>query len=470
MNESSDAVPNEELNVQIQYRLINKLSESERRYRELVENLREVVFRCDSDGQLVFLNRAWTDLLGYSTAGSLGRSLSDFLSSEYPPYQRWLIDCQRNKLAVTAETLPFCHQSGTLVWLEISARLDRDAGYSGSLVDVTARRQAEIALTELNSTLEQRVQQRTHELQQANQQLQQSEAQLKSQAAELEQVLQTLQSTQLQLVQTEKMSGLGQLVAGVAHEINNPISFIHGNIEHASCYYRDLLDLIHLYQQTYPNPSSAIKDKIAALDLDFLEPDLKKLLQSLQTGSNRIAEIVKSLRSFSRLDESEFKEVDIHENLDVILMLLQNRFKANEQENSIEVIKTYSQLPLVYCSPGDLNQVFINILNNAVDALDEAHGQEHTHLSRCIWISTEQLSDNRISIQIRDNGCGIPASIQQQIFNPFFTTKTVGKGTGLGLSISYRIVENHGGQICVKSKPAWGTQFSIELPIRQGRL
>ncbi|QLE54798.1 ATP-binding protein [Nostoc sp. TCL26-01] len=278
----------------------------------------------------------------------------------------------------------------------------------------------------------------------------------------LKQTLIKLQNA-LEVVQKEKMSGLRQLVAGIAHEINNPISFIYGNLIHAREYYYDLIKLIQLYQKEYPHPSQVIQQEIKVIDLEFLQKDMQKLLQSMQTGSERIAEIVKSLRNFSRLDEATSKAVDIHEGIDAALMILQNRLNPSDRHNGIEVIKEYGELPWIYCSPGQLNQVFMNLLNNAIDALEEAEpGQNHP----CrIWIRTEQLSDRYITIRIKDNGSGIPSQIHDQIFDPFFSTKPVGKGTGLGLSISYQIIESHGGQINVMSDPAWGTEFSIELPI-----
>ncbi|MCC5616580.1 PAS domain-containing sensor histidine kinase [Nostoc sp. CHAB 5836] len=318
--------------------------------------------------------------------------------------------------------------------------------------------------------------QQIHALSKEIQQRQRIEVELSRSNETLRQTLIKLQNA-LEVVQTEKMSGLGHLVAGIAHEINNPVSFIHGNLTYASEYYDDLLKLIHLYQQEYPNPGLVIEQETKALDLDFIEKDIKKLLQSMQTGSQRISEIVKSLRNFSRLDEATFKVVDIHEGLEAALMILQSRLNPSDRHSAIEVIKEYGELPWISCSPGQINQVFMNLLNNAIDALEEAEQLRWSATDRRsspqamenypsrIWIRTDKLSDRYIRIRIKDNGSGIPTEIHHQIFNPFFSTKPVGKGTGLGLSISYQIIESHDGRINVISDLAWGTEFSIELPI-----
>lgn len=289
---------------------------------------------------------------------------------------------------------------------------------------------------------------------------------------ELTNTLQHLKQSQLRLVQSEKMSSLGQLVAGVAHEINNPVNFIHGNLSYINSYTRDLLNLIHLYDKHLPAPPPEIQETIAAIELDFLEEDLAKVLQSMRMGTDRIRDIVRSLRNFSRLDEAEVKDIDIHEGIDSTLIILQNRFKARFDRPEIQIIKQYGPLPLIECYAGQLNQVFMNILSNSVDALDERDTKRTAEEMKAnpskIWIATENIGKARIAIHISDNGPGISEAVQSYIFDPFFTTKSVGKGTGLGLSISYQIVtERHNGKLGCESTVEQGTRFSIEIPIRQ---
>ncbi|GAX42962.1 response regulator receiver sensor signal transduction histidine kinase [Tolypothrix sp. NIES-4075] len=294
----------------------------------------------------------------------------------------------------------------------------------------------------------------------------QNEVTQRSQAqAQLQQTLNELQQAQTQLVQSEKMSSLGQLVAGVAHEINNPVNFIYGNLSHAHIYTQDLLKLIQIYQQYYPKSVPEIEAEVKAIDFTFLIQDLPKVLKSMQVGAERIREIVLSLRVFSRLDEAEMKEVNIHEGIDSTLMILGHRLK-NKSCRDIQIIKKYDNLPLIECYAGQLNQVFMNIISNAIDAIEEA--LEHQNIfTPCIRIQTE-LIDNKVAIRIADNGLGIPQEIKQRIFDPFYTTKPIGIGTGMGLAISYQIVKDrhHGSLSCV-SHPGEGTEFIIAIPLKQ---
>ncbi|UZQ54570.1 ATP-binding protein [Trichothermofontia sichuanensis B231] len=310
------------------------------------------------------------------------------------------------------------------------------------------------------------------ELAQLNARLQRSEAILRNKAQQLETALHELQQTQAQLVQTEKMSSLGQLVAGIAHEINNPINFIHGNLEHANQYTQDLLALVnHCLQKCGDDPD--IQSYLEAIDWEFLCEDLPKLINSMQVGVDRIQKIIISLRHFSRLDEAEKKPVDIHEGIDSTLMILQHRLKAKPEHPAIQVIKAYGDLPLVECYAGQLNQVFMNVLSNAIDALEEAvdRGKWPRDLAESasgpqIRVVTETTDDDAIHIRIQDNGTGIPPEDQARLFDPFFTSKPIGKGTGLGLAISYQIVvDRHGGSLTCQSQLHEGTEFTIKIPI-----
>jgi two-component system NtrC family sensor kinase len=310
--------------------------------------------------------------------------------------------------------------------------------------------------------------------------LRESKRTLEERSQALEKALQDLKATQTQLVESEKMSALGVLVAGVAHEINNPVSFIYGNLEHAEAYTEDLFKLIHAYQTEYPDPSEEIKTLLQEIDLEFLQQDYHQLLKSINIGAERIYEIVRSLRTFSRLDEAEYKVADLHEGLDSTLCILEHRLKPNATHNGIQLVRAYGELPKVTCYPGKLNQVFMNILVNAIDALESGMGQqalstqetstpEKPMLQPQITISTA-FETNRVIIQITDNGPGIPADIIPKLFDPFFTTKPVGKGTGLGLSISYQIVvDQHQGHIGCQSSPQGGTTFTVVLPIFESK-
>ncbi|WP_373462095.1 MULTISPECIES: sensor histidine kinase [unclassified Calothrix] len=287
--------------------------------------------------------------------------------------------------------------------------------------------------------------------------------------AELESALRQLSQSQLQLIQQEKMASLGGLVAGIAHEINNPIGFLQGSIDNAKEYVQDILGHVALYEQYCPDPPVPIQDNAEKIDLEFLSQDLPKLLHSMTGATDRITNISTSLRTFSRADVEHQLSANLHEGIDSTLLILKYRLKANEYRPAIEVIKDYGDLPLIYCFPGQLNQVFMNILANAIDMFDEmAHSQSWDYLTKHpqqITIQT-QLVDDQVSIRIRDNGKGMSDSIKTKIFDHLFTTKKVGKGTGLGLAIAHQIVtQKHHGSLEVQSELGQGTEFCIQLPI-----
>ncbi|MEM9090422.1 MAG: GAF domain-containing protein [Cyanobacteria bacterium P01_F01_bin.53] len=308
--------------------------------------------------------------------------------------------------------------------------------------------------------------------------LQQSDAvwKIQSQSVELQQMLEDLKKSQAQQIQNEKMASLGQLVAGVAHEINNPVNFIHGNIRHIGQYVKDLLTLIDFYQkQTADSENVEIyRDKEDDLDFEFLLEDFPKMLGSMKIGTERIREIVLSLRNFSRLDESEFKAVDIHEGINSTLLILGNRIKDGGAHSGVEIIKDYGELPPVECYPAKLNQVFMNLLSNALDAIEEAikaktsaHEASTGSQKHKIWISTQLADQGQVEVRIRDSGIGVPEDIAPQVFDHFFTTKPVGEGTGLGLAISRKIImENHLGTLSVNATPGQGAEFIIRLPLK----
>lgn len=289
------------------------------------------------------------------------------------------------------------------------------------------------------------------------------ENRVKERTIELQQVLSDLQQTQGQMIQKEKMSALGQMVTGIAHEINNPVNFVHGNISYVESYTNNLLQLLNSYQEYYPEPALAIKEQLEEIDFEFIRKDLHKILHSMEVGTHRIREIVISLRNFSRLDEAECKEVDIHEGIDNTLLILHHRLKATANQPAIEIIKDYGNLPQVECYAGQINQVFMNILSNAIDAVEELEHRDGGIIS----ISTDVVDTNWVHICIADNGVGISDEISKRLFDPFFTTKSVGKGTGLGLSISYQIiVKTHHGKLLCNSILGRGTKFTIAIPIK----
>ncbi|MGB3559882.1 MAG: response regulator [Geitlerinemataceae cyanobacterium] len=316
----------------------------------------------------------------------------------------------------------------------------------------------------------------TIERKQAEVELLRSQTQSKAQTQQLLKLLDDLQRAQSQLVEREKMSSLGTLMAGIAHEINNPVSFVYSNIAPAIQYATDLLELVGLYQSYYPNPVIPIRDKIERIRWDSVKTEFPKLLRAIREGANRISEIVLSLRVFSRHDRPQKEKADLHQGLESTLMLLQNRLKEPQNGKPIEVVRQYGEIPSIDCYPGQLNQVFMNLLNNAIDALEDKMKTANsnflprmsivTSLDRVPPSVTQPQGECQVKIRIVDNGSGIPSQIQNHLFEPFFSTKSAGKRTGLGLAISYAIVvEQHRGLLTFRSQPGEGTEFIIELPV-----
>ncbi|MEW6492639.1 MAG: PAS domain S-box protein [Cyanobacteriota bacterium] len=453
------------------------LRESERRFRAIFDSMFQFIGLLKPDGTLLEANQTALDFGGFrldhiaglpfwetpwwslstQTQERLKTAIAQAASGEFVRYEVDVVGAGDRVITIDFSIKPIKDEMGQVVLLIPEGR------------DISDKKQAEKALRR-------------------------SESQLRTKNQELQETLHQLKRTQAQLIQNEKMVSLGQMVAGIAHEINNPVSFIYGNVTYANEYAQNLLNLIKLYGLYYPEPVAAIQEEIQAFDLNFVADDFPKVLRSMKEGANRIREIVLSLRNFSRLDEAEIKPVDLHEGIDNTLLILQHRLKGHAGKPETEVRKQYGQLPLVECYANSINQVFMNLLCNAIDAL------EPQPAPRVITIHTSfiQKPDERVSsatdkswhptrskfkkpnkshlssnssfvvIRITDNGPGIPLEVKKQIFDPFFTTKPIGVGTGLGLSIAYSIiVERHGGTMICNSTPGEGAEFVIELPVQQ---
>ncbi|WP_293126791.1 response regulator [Microcoleus sp. bin38.metabat.b11b12b14.051] len=339
--------------------------------------------------------------------------------------------------------------------------------------EIVDRQLAQTNLEEMAAELEKRVESRTVELFQANQQLQEEVKEKQQTQENLQKSMHELQQAQSLLIQSEKMSALGQMVAGIAHEINNPVNFICGNLNYVRDYTEDILKVLDLYQQHYPKPAPEITSTAEAVELEFIKDDLLKMLDSMRVGGDRVRDIILSLRYFSRQEGREMQPINLHEGIDSTLMILQNRLKFKANRPGIEVIKEYDpDLKDIECCGGELNQVFMNILANAIDAIEESSSEktfeEIQSRPHRIRICTKVSNANTASIKIYDSGPGISEELCDRIFDPFFTTKPAGKGTGIGLSISWHIVtEKHGGSLRCCSTPGQGTEFAIELPISQ---
>jgi PAS domain S-box-containing protein len=526
------------------------LQARDRQLRAFFEGAIDAMLIADDEGRYIDANPAACELLGLCKADVLGCRISDFAEPHFDFAQAWCSFLEQGR--VTGE---FCllRPDGTVREVEYASTANfLPHRHLAVLRDITQRKQAEAEILALRTQLEQqaiapagemRWQQWTDcllfnpqdefvafqpvgrdvtepksigahtdiiDLVNTQEALRSLSQQEQEKATQLELALQELQQVQTQLVQQEKMASLGQLLAGVAHEINNPVSFIYGNINPACEYTQDLLYLLELYQQHYPQPVPEIAEQLKITDLEFIAEDFPKLLVSMQNGADRIRQIVLSLRNFSRHDETELKSVDIYEGIDSTLLILQHRLKPQPDRPEIRVVREYGQLPQVECYPGQLNQVFMNLLSNAIDALEESgfskktaeNEQEKTFFTPTIRIRTEVIEHSLLKsdhaaypwkinhdslddptqpkspqepgcassvvIYISDNGSGMKTDVHHQIFNPFFTTKPPGKGTGLGLSISHHIVSNrHNGQLFCRSAQGQGSEFVIEIPIAQ---
>lgn len=452
------------------------LQQSEKRFRMLLWNMPVGVLLLKPSLEIMFSNHTAMEKLGLTDSHIYGQLAFPcdllLLQEDGTPFPNGELPMQQaiaTKAPVHNVVIRICcPNSPEPRWLLVNTDPQlTEAGSVERLVctfsDITAGKQAESALRH-------------------------SETREREKATQLELTLQTLRQTQAKLIQTEKMSSLGQLVSGVAHEINNPVSFIDGNLYYANEYIQDLLALVNLYQKHYPNPIGEIQTFANTIGLEFLREDLPNLLKSMKVGAERISQIVLSLRNFSHHNEAEMKPIDIHQGIDSTLLILQSRLKATGRYRAIEVIKEYGNLPRVECYAGQLNQVLMNILSNAIDALEEvridpsASGHENEMRTPCIRIRTSylrcqdqqrqdsingQLMTDSLLIQIADNGSGMTQDVKAKLFDPFFTTKPVGKGIGLGLTISYQIVvEKHAGELGCDSEPGQGTEFWLKIPVR----
>jgi two-component system NtrC family sensor kinase len=482
--------------------------QTEERFQLLVEGIKDyAIIQLDLEGHITSWNTGAERIKRYQASEIIGKSVACFYTSEDQALGKPQLG-----LKVAASQGRFedegwrVRKDGSRFWANVVITALPDAqgqpqGFVRVTRDITERKLAEEALQKAHNDLEKRVEARTAELTQTNEllkqeiaerektemALRQSRARLKNQAQELEAetqrvkaLLEELQRTQAQLFQTEKMSSLGQLVAGVAHEINNPVGFIYGNLDYANCYINDLMRLVKLYTTYYPEPVDPIQTELAAMDFNFLMTDMPKLLNSMRVGANRLRQIVLSLQNFLRAEQAEMKPIDLHEGINNTLLLLQHRLKATNEHPEIVIHKDFGTLPLVEGFAGQLNQAFMNLITNAIDVLEMPSSVPEQPRNITISTGVKDVVRECASfgagklpyavIRIIDNGPGMTEEVARRLFDPFFTTKPVGKGTGLGLSVSYQIVvEKHGGSLTCLSEPGKGAEFCIMIPFQQPR-
>jgi PAS domain S-box-containing protein len=428
--------------------------QKEQEYRSIFETVADGLSLIDLEtGKIIAANPAFCKILGYSEQEFLQLNPPDYILPEYLSSFAEFVQTVSRGEEFTCQSI-IQRKDGTLCDVEVKGNFLEYGGKPHGLGinrDISDRKRAEKAL-------------------------QTSESQLKQKAEDLEATLVQLQQAQAQLVQTEKISQLGQLVAGVAHEVNNPVSFISGNLHHAKEYVSDLINLLQVYQDNFPQPGPQVLDEIEAIELEYLVEDLPKMIDSMKLGTDRICDIMQSLRNYSRTDGIEKKPANLHEGIDTTLMILAHRLKASGDRPAIKIIKNYEELPQIECYPGQLNQVFMNLLANAIDAMEESNfGKTYKEIEsnpNTITISTsvanlsEKLINSTVKIRIADNGIGMSETIKEKLFTPFFTTKVEGKGTGFGLPICQDIVtKKHGGTLECCSQPGRGTEFVIALPV-----
>lgn len=468
-------------------RFERSLPDHDVQFRHLVEGIKDFgIYMLDERGKVISWNPGAEKISGWQARETIGKLFSllfpvDQIEQEKPD--------ELLKIAAKTERAEYenwcVRRDGSQFWGHMVMTVLKDAtgkllGFATVMQDKTVQHKIEEALHDTYEEMEQKIEERTAVLKQSNEKLleeirvrkrtelylKQSKASLKHQAHQLQQTIRALQQTQAQLVHNEKMLSLGQLVAGIAHEINNPVNFIHGNISYIKNYIDELIEVIQAYQQQYSDPTPELQEILEDIDLEFIQSDVPNILSSMNVGTQRIIKIVESLRNFSRHDEAHIKNVDIHEGIESTLVILSHQLIIGKS-HEIRIVKEYQELPKVECYASHINQALMHIFQNSIDALSDKFQTIQEYSYPTIWVCTES-KDSSILIQIKDNGAGMNADVCQRVFDPFFTTKPIGQGTGLGLSTSYKIVvEQHRGQLTCVSTPGEGTKLTIEIPIKQ---